>query len=164
MVGVMYFNECTRQEGNRGHRPPPSVLCRHAGRFLRKTISHGARRNPSSPIPGVWTPPRLLVSDTQTGKQVPAGEIPGKTDDLLYDSGRRRVYVRRATGTSRSSNGKCPTSMTESRVTRLCRAGRRVLLVSEWGKPLGVPAQRRHTAKIRVYVTRPASSTEGGRK
>jgi hypothetical protein len=59
---------------------------------------------------------------------------------------------------------KGPTSMTESRVTRLCRAGRRVLLVSEWGKPLGVPAQRRHTAKIRVYVTRPASSTEGGRK
>ena len=58
----------------------------------------------------------------------------------------------------------CPTSMTESRVTRLCRAGRRVLLVSEWGKLFGVPAQRRHTAKIRVQVTRPASSTEGGRK
>jgi DNA-binding beta-propeller fold protein YncE len=42
---------------------------------------------------GVWQPPQLLVFDTATGKQVAAAEIAGKTDDLFYDSVRRRVYV-----------------------------------------------------------------------
>jgi hypothetical protein len=42
---------------------------------------------------GVWKPPQLLVFDTQTGKQVAAGEIAGKTNDLFYDSVRSRVYV-----------------------------------------------------------------------
>src|SRR5215469_7301366 len=35
---------------------------------------------------GVWNPPQLLVLDTETGKQVAAGAIAGKTDDLFYDS------------------------------------------------------------------------------
>jgi hypothetical protein len=42
---------------------------------------------------GVWKPPQLLVFDTDTGKQVAAGEIAGKTDDLFYNSSRHRVYV-----------------------------------------------------------------------
>ena len=42
---------------------------------------------------GVWKPPQLLVLDTDTGKQVAAGEIAGKTDDLFYNSSRHRVYV-----------------------------------------------------------------------
>src|SRR6516162_7332341 len=42
---------------------------------------------------GAWRPAQLLVFDTETGKQVAAGEIPGQTDDLFYDSVRRRVYV-----------------------------------------------------------------------
>src|SRR5215469_1277152 len=42
---------------------------------------------------GVWNPPQLLIFDTETGRQVEAGEVAGKTDDLFYDSVRRRVYV-----------------------------------------------------------------------
>ena len=42
---------------------------------------------------GCWNPPQLLVFNTETGKQVGAGEIAGSTDDLFYDSRRGRVYV-----------------------------------------------------------------------
>ena len=48
---------------------------------------------------GAWTPPRLLVFDTETGKEVAAlevgskGVVNGNMDDLFYDSARGRIYV-----------------------------------------------------------------------
>jgi len=42
---------------------------------------------------GCWAPPRLLVFDTGTGKEVASDEIAGSTDDLFFDSSRGRVYV-----------------------------------------------------------------------
>jgi hypothetical protein len=42
---------------------------------------------------GCWVPPRLLVFDTETGKEVASGEIAGSTDDLFYDARRSRIYV-----------------------------------------------------------------------
>ncbi len=33
-----------------------------------------------------WTPSRMLVFDTQTGKEIAAGETAGPSDDLFYDS------------------------------------------------------------------------------
>lgn len=48
---------------------------------------------------GAWTPPRLLVFDTETGKEVAAlevgskGVVNGNMDDLFYDSTRGRIYV-----------------------------------------------------------------------
>jgi hypothetical protein len=40
-----------------------------------------------------WTPSRMLVFDTETGKEISAGETAGPSDDLFYDSQRGRVYV-----------------------------------------------------------------------
>jgi hypothetical protein len=40
-----------------------------------------------------WTPSRMLVFDTETGKEITAGETAGPSDDLFYDSRRGRVYV-----------------------------------------------------------------------
>jgi len=40
-----------------------------------------------------WTPSRMLVFDTETGKEIGAGETSGPSDDLFYDSKRSRVYV-----------------------------------------------------------------------
>jgi DNA-binding beta-propeller fold protein YncE len=40
-----------------------------------------------------WTPSRMLVFDTETGKEISAGETAGPSDDLFYDSRRGRVYV-----------------------------------------------------------------------
>lgn len=42
---------------------------------------------------GCRSPARLLVFDTETGKQVAASEIVGDTDDLFFDAARKRVYV-----------------------------------------------------------------------
>jgi hypothetical protein len=66
---------------------------------------------------GCWMPPRLLVFDTETGKEVAAGEIAGSTDDLFYDSRRSRVYVSPARDSWKFSNRKIPITMTGLRVT-----------------------------------------------
>ena len=42
---------------------------------------------------GCRQPARLVVFNTDTGKQVAATEIVGDTDDLFYDAERQRVYV-----------------------------------------------------------------------
>jgi len=42
---------------------------------------------------GAWTPPRLLVFDTESGKQVASNEIAGNSDDLFYDASKGRIYV-----------------------------------------------------------------------
>jgi DNA-binding beta-propeller fold protein YncE len=57
---------------------------------------------------GCWTPARLIVFDTETGKEVASLElgekgvvnpkIVGITDDLFYDAARSRVYVLNALG------------------------------------------------------------------
>jgi DNA-binding beta-propeller fold protein YncE len=39
------------------------------------------------------TPSRMLVFDTETGKEIAAGETAGPSDDLFYDSQRGRIYV-----------------------------------------------------------------------
>ena len=44
-------------------------------------------------IVGAWTPPRLLVFDTDSGKQVASAELAGNSDDLFYDASKSRVYV-----------------------------------------------------------------------
>jgi DNA-binding beta-propeller fold protein YncE len=42
---------------------------------------------------GCRAPARMLVIDTETGKQTASMEIAGDTDDLFYDAAKRRVYV-----------------------------------------------------------------------
>ena len=42
---------------------------------------------------GCREPAKMLVFDTQTGKQTASVDIVGDTDDLFYDPARRRVYV-----------------------------------------------------------------------
>jgi hypothetical protein len=44
-------------------------------------------------IVGAWMPPRLLIFDTESGKQVASAELAGNSDDLFYDARKRRVYV-----------------------------------------------------------------------
>jgi DNA-binding beta-propeller fold protein YncE len=44
-------------------------------------------------LAGCRTPARLLAIDTNNGKQTASVEIVGDTDDLFYDSTRKRVYI-----------------------------------------------------------------------
>ena len=101
---------------------------------------------------GVWQPPQLLVFNTETGKQVAAGEIAGKTDDLFYDSLRRRVYVLTNAGYLEVFEQKDADHY--SRIARYPTPSRSQtgLFVQEWGKLfLAVPAQNGQSAEIRVY-------------
>ncbi len=42
---------------------------------------------------GCRKPPKLIVFDTQAGKQISAIDITGDTDDLFYDSDRHQIYI-----------------------------------------------------------------------
>jgi len=101
---------------------------------------------------GVWKPPQLLVFDTGAGKQVAAGEIAGKTDDLFYDSGRRRVYV--LTSEQYLEVFEQKDADHYDRIARYSTPPRSQtgIFVSEWGKLfVAVPAQNDKSAEVRVY-------------
>ena len=101
---------------------------------------------------GVWQPPQLLVLSTETGKQVAAGEIAGKTDDLFYDSAPHRVYVLTSTGFLEVFEQKDADHY--NRVARYPTppGSQTGLFVPEWGKLfVAVRAQDEQSAEIRVY-------------
>src|SRR5215469_6457998 len=101
---------------------------------------------------GVWNPPQLLVFDTTTGKQVGAGEIAGKTDDLFYDSDRRRVYVLTSVGYLEVFDQK-----DADHYNRIARyptpsGSQTGLFVPEWGRLfVAVRAQSGENAEVRIY-------------
>lgn len=101
---------------------------------------------------GVWKPPQLLVFDTDTGKQVAASEIAGKTDDLFYDSARHRVYV--LTSEKYLEVFEQKDADHYDRIARYPTPSRSQtgFFVPEWGKLYAaVPAQSGQAAEIRVY-------------
>jgi DNA-binding beta-propeller fold protein YncE len=101
---------------------------------------------------GCWVPPRLLVFDTETGKEVAAGEIAGSTDDLFYDSHRNRVYVLTSQGFLEVFQQK--DSDHYDRIARYPTPPRTQtgLFVPEWGELfVAVQKQGEQSAEIRVY-------------
>ena len=101
---------------------------------------------------GCWVQPRLLVFDTETGKEVASGEIAGSTDDLFYDSPRGRVYVLTSQGFLEVFQQKNPDHY--DRVARYPTPPRTQtgLFVPEWGKLFAaVQKQGEHSAEVRVY-------------
>jgi DNA-binding beta-propeller fold protein YncE len=101
---------------------------------------------------GCWKPPRLLVFDTETGKEVAAGEIAGSTDDLFYDAERGRVYVLTSQGYLEVFQQKDPDHY--DRIARYPTPPRTQtgLFVPEFGKLfVAVPRQGAQSAEVRVY-------------
>jgi DNA-binding beta-propeller fold protein YncE len=103
---------------------------------------------------GVRKPAQLLVFDTETAKQIAAGDIAGKTDDLFYDPARRRAYVLTARGFLEVFEQKDADHY--NRVARYPTptGAQTGLFVPEWRELfVAVPAQGEQNAEIRVYVT-----------
>jgi hypothetical protein len=101
---------------------------------------------------GAWKPAQLLVFDTETGKQVAAGDIAGKTDDLFYDSARHRVYV--LTSKEYLEVFEQKDADHYNRIARYPTppGSQTGFFVPEWGKLfVAVPAQNDQSAEIRVY-------------
>jgi len=102
---------------------------------------------------GVWKPAQLLVFDTETGKQVGAGDIAGKTDDLFYDSARHRIYV--LTSKEFLEVFEQRDADHYARIARypIPSGSQTGLFVPEWKKLfVAVPAKGQQNAEVRVYV------------
>jgi DNA-binding beta-propeller fold protein YncE len=101
---------------------------------------------------GTRTPPRLLVFDTESGKEIASAEIAGNSDDLFYDSARGRVYVLTSQGALDIFQLRDPYHY--DHVARLPTPPRMQtgLFVPEWGKLYGAaPSQGDQPAEIQVY-------------
>jgi DNA-binding beta-propeller fold protein YncE len=98
------------------------------------------------------TPSRMLVFDTETGREVAAGETAGPSDDLFYDSRRGRVYVLTSAGFLEVFQDKDHNHY--ERIERYptpphTQTG---LFVPEWGRLFAAaPREGEQSAEIRVY-------------
>lgn len=101
---------------------------------------------------GVWKPAQLLAFDTETGKQIAASGIAGKTDDLFYDSLRHRVYVLTSAGYLEVFGQKDADHYDRIGHYAIPSRSQTGLFVQEWGKLfVAVPAQGEQNAEVRVY-------------
>ena len=111
---------------------------------------------------GAWTPPRLIVFDTEAGKEVASLElgekgvvkpnIVGITDDLFYDPARSRVYVLNALGSIDVFQQKDPDHYELIASVPTPSRSQTGLFVPEWGKLfVGVIQQGDQSAEVRVY-------------
>jgi DNA-binding beta-propeller fold protein YncE len=104
---------------------------------------------------GCRKPAKVLVYDTTSGKEIGAFDIVGDTDDMFYDSQRKRLYVAGGEGfidvLDASAGGKFP------RLARVNTAAgaRTALFAPEQGRLyLAVPHRGAQRAEIRVYDVR----------
>jgi hypothetical protein len=101
---------------------------------------------------GTRTPPRLLILDTESGKEIASLEISAGSDDLFYDSVRARVYVLTRESALDVFSQKDPDHY--ERIARYPTPPRTQtgLFVPEWGKLFAAaPSQDKHQAEILVY-------------
>ena len=99
-----------------------------------------------------WTPSRMLVFDTETGKEITAGETAGPSDDLFYDSRRGRVYVLTGAGFLEVFQDRDHNHF--DRVAHYVTPPHTQtgLFVPEWGKLFAAAqGQGAQSAEIRVY-------------
>jgi DNA-binding beta-propeller fold protein YncE len=101
---------------------------------------------------GCRAPARMLVIDTETGKQTASIEIVGDTDDLFYDAAKSRVYVIGGQGFVDVFDQKDADRY--ERIARIATApgARTGLFVPDWGKLfVAVPHRGEQRAEILVY-------------
>jgi DNA-binding beta-propeller fold protein YncE len=104
---------------------------------------------------GCRRPAKALIYDTANGTQIGAFDIVGDTDDMFYDSARKRLYVIGGEGFLDVYDAADPARVT--RVTRVATAAgaRTGLFVPEQRRVyLAVPRRGAQRAEVRVYETR----------
>jgi DNA-binding beta-propeller fold protein YncE len=103
---------------------------------------------------GCRAPARMLVFDTDTGKQTASVEIVGDTDDLFYDAARSRVYV--VGGEGFVDVFEQTGADQYHRIEHIATApgARTGLFVPDWGKLfVAVPHRGEQHAEVLVYGT-----------
>jgi hypothetical protein len=101
---------------------------------------------------GCREPARLLVFDTDTGKQTASAEIAGHSDDLFYDARPARVYVLTNAGFLDVFRQNNPDHYARIAHLPMPPGTQTGLFVSDLDKLfVGVPAHEKQTAEVRVY-------------
>lgn len=101
---------------------------------------------------GTRTPPRLLVFDTEKGKEIASVEIAGNSDDLFYDSARARIYVLTSQGALDVFQQRDPDHYDHTARIPTPPRAQTGLFVPEWGRLFAaVPNQGEQSAEIQVY-------------
>ncbi len=103
---------------------------------------------------GCRAPARMLVLDTESGRQTASIEIVGDTDDLFYDAARNRVYVIGGDGFIDvfAQQGADQYQRIEHIAT--APGARTGLFVPDWGKLfVAVPHRGEQRAEVLIYET-----------
>jgi DNA-binding beta-propeller fold protein YncE len=104
---------------------------------------------------GCRAPARILVFDTETGKEVSSVGIVGDTDDLFYDAGKNRIYVIGGGGSVDAFDQKDPDHYTRIAHIPTAAGARTGLFVPEWGQLfIAVPHRGEQISKILIYETK----------
>jgi DNA-binding beta-propeller fold protein YncE len=104
---------------------------------------------------GCRKPAKVLVYDTTSGKEIGAFDIVGDTDDMFYDSQRKRLYVAGGEGFVDVLDARAPSTL--ARLTRVnTTAGARTALFAPEQERLylAVPHRGAQRAEVRVYEVR----------
>jgi DNA-binding beta-propeller fold protein YncE len=104
---------------------------------------------------GCRGPARLLVFNTETGKEVASVEIVGDTDDLFYDAARSRLYVIGGQGFVDVLEQKDADHYNRIAHQATASGARTGLFVPEWGKLfVAVPHRGGQHSEVLVYETK----------
>jgi DNA-binding beta-propeller fold protein YncE len=104
---------------------------------------------------GCRAPARMLVFDTETGKQTASVELVGDTDDLFYDGLKNRVYVIGGGGFVDVLDQRDPDHYNRMEHIATAPGARTGLFVAEWGKLfVAVPHRGEQRAEVLVFETK----------
>ncbi len=104
---------------------------------------------------GCRAPARMLVIDTETGKQTASIDIVGDTDDLFYDAAKRRVYAIGGGGFVDVFDQKDPDHYIPIEHLATAPGARTGLFVADWGKLfVAVPHRGEQHAEVLVLETK----------
>lgn len=104
---------------------------------------------------GCRQPAEVLVFDTESGKRVTSFSTVGDTDDLFYDSQKKRLYVSGGEGFLATYQQDARNGFAELAKTPTASGARTSLFVPSLARLyLAVPRRGTQTAEIRVYESR----------
>jgi hypothetical protein len=99
-----------------------------------------------------WKPPRLVVLDSESGKEIVSRDTAGPSDDLFFDSQRGRIYVLTSQGFIDVFQQNGPDHYERIASYPTPPHTQTGLYVPEWGKLLAaVQKQGQLSSEVRVY-------------
>jgi hypothetical protein len=100
---------------------------------------------------GCRRPARLLVYDTQSGRQTATAEIAGDTDDIFFDAARHRVYVIAGDGVVDVLDAAAPAPVRIARVLTAPGARTGLFVPGEGRLYVAVPHRGGQRAEVREF-------------